>query len=232
MSARLQIWISRICAAVLLSFTPSCINEGSETIGGSEPFPEANRLGGNGGRTKPVGPRGAAATEVDDLPAQVAPETGTSGTINRQLLSWYSVKSNYDLVYRDVLGFYPEGRYNGCVAFLSAALRRIGVSVPIQGSSESVSLVTKPFSNHLEKNLGWLRISSANLLQPGDVVFTTDNPSYPGYPAHTYVFHSWTNKILGLAMVIDNQEFTHERNIHSKTSGYNFTPFSYALRSR
>jgi hypothetical protein len=227
MSGKFHPRVSLFFAALLMCQATACINEGSETIGGTIPMPALNPENGNRGA------RGPAAAG-DDL----RPSTDTEidqeavGGINRQLLSWYAVKSNYDQVYKDVLQFYPEGRYNGCVAFLSSALRRIGVRVPIQSSTESASLVTKPFSNHLEKDLGWVRISNAKLLRPGDIVFTTDNPSYPGYPAHTYVFHSWANQSIGLAMVIDNQDFTHERNIFSNTSGYNFTPFAYALRSR
>ena len=152
---------------------------------------------------------------------------------SKQLAAWYSQSSNYNLVMQDVKAFYPPLRYNGCVAFMSAALRRLGVAIPIAKSDpESPSLVTRPFSNYLENRLGWVRITTAASLSEGDIVFTRDNPSYPGYPAHVYMFHSWSNRALGIALVVDNQEFTHERNIYDNDVGFNFTPFAYALRAR
>jgi len=78
--------------------------------------------------------------------------------------------------------------------------------------------------------LGWMRINDANSLQPGDVVMTEDDRRYPGYPAHTYMFHSWSDRSAGIGWVIDNQDFIHERNVFGYGS-YNFTPFAYALRS-
>jgi hypothetical protein len=191
------------------------------------------RVGGTSRPTAPSQKNPHAATNPytpnrqDPLPD---PTLEGRANINRRLAEWYGVRSNYDLVYKDVLSFYPEGRYNGCVAFLSSALRRIGVDVPLDDKNESISLVTKPFSDYLEKKLGWKRVTSGRQLQAGDVVFTKDNRSYPGYPAHTYMFHSWSDKDRGLALVIDNQDFAHERNIYAGASGFNFTPFAYALR--
>lgn len=154
------------------------------------------------------------------------------GTANRELLAYYSLKGNYDKVYRDVLSFYPEGRSNGCVAFMSSALRATGTFVPKDRSinGENISLVTLPFSIYLQKTLGWKVITNSNDLEPGDVVFTEDEPKWPGYPAHTYMFHSWKDKSRGIGNVIDNQAFIHERNIFGFGT-FNFTPFDYALRS-
>ncbi|MEY2987793.1 MAG: hypothetical protein RJB13_1314 [Pseudomonadota bacterium] len=162
---------------------------------------------------------------------ETSPKT-VSKNFNKQLLEWYGQYSNYNLVMQDVKAFYPPLRYNGCVAFMSAALRRLGVFIPIAKSDpESPSLVTRPFSDYLENRLGWRRLSSASSLSEGDIVFTRDNPSYPGYPAHVYLFQSWSNRALGIALVIDNQDFSHERNIYDNDTGFNFTPFSYALRA-
>lgn len=151
---------------------------------------------------------------------------------NQALFEYYSQRENYNQVFSDVLKFYPTGRSNGCVAFMSSALRRVGVNIPlgVYVGGESVSLVTKPFSRYLTETLGWMRINDANSLQPGDVVLTEDDSRYPGYPAHTYMFHSWSNRSAGIGWVIDNQDFIHERNVFGYGS-YNFTPFAYALRS-
>lgn len=206
-----------------------CVFEPSETIE-VPTSEESQRLTGPLPRSKT--PRISAAKPVREQDQEQQPII--SAGMNQRLNSWFSVRENYDLVYRDVLKFYPDGRYNGCVAFLSAALRRLGTQVPlsaIDGTAESPSLVTKPFSNYLENSLGWKRIGSAANLQAGDIVFTRDNRSYPGYPAHTYMFHAWSDKSVGVALVIDNQDFTHERNIYSSGGGFNFTPYAYALRA-
>lgn len=231
---------TKLFYALLALQTSACIPETSETI------EVTNRMPSNGveerNNPSPSPARGggthrtpATAPEPDNLngqPSAPEPETPADEThTNQRLASWFSVRSNYDLVYKDVLTFYPEGRYNGCVAFLSAALRRIDVYIPLRTATESPSLITKPFSRYLEYSLGWNRIGGAQNLRRGDVVFTTDNASYPGYPAHTYMFLSWSDKTSGLALVIDNQDFTHERNIYSTVEGFNFTPYAYALRA-
>lgn len=214
--------------AVQLLFS-ACVFEPSETIE-MPTSEESQRL--TGPLPRPKAPRSSAAEPVLEPDQERQPSS--SANINQRLNSWFSVRANYDLVYRDVLKFHPDGRYNGCVAFLSAALRRLGTQVPLSasdGTAESPSLVTKPFSNYLENSLGWKRIGSAANLQAGDIVFTRDNKSYPGYPAHTYMFHTWSDKSVGVALVIDNQDFTHERNIYSSGGGFNFTPYAYALRA-
>ena len=150
---------------------------------------------------------------------------------NARLFEYYSVRSNYNSVYRDVLNWYGTTE-NACVAFLSSALRAIRISVPRSVDQEglNISLVTGPFRDYLRDNLGWTRMSSANDVLPGDVVFTLDDRQWPGHPAHVYMFHSWTNRDAGSGLVIDNQGFIHERNIFGYSSG-NFTPFQYAYRS-
>lgn len=160
------------------------------------------------------------------------PQRSIGGTGNRKAFDFYKVRENYDAVYREVLSFYPQGRRNGCVAFMSTALRMSGTPVPlsllIQG--ESVSLVTKPFAQYLTEYLKWKKILRPSELRPGDVVLTEDDKNYPGYPAHTYLFYGWSSQKDGIGLVIDNQDFVHERNIFGYGT-YNFTPFAYALRS-
>lgn len=175
---------------------------------------------------------GGSTCETMRWSASFLPPLASEGGANRKLLAFYGVRSNYDSVFEDVLSFYPAGRRNGCVAFMSSALRRTGISVPISGyiNGESVSLVTKPFAQYLQDRLGWIKITAANNLQPGDVVLTEDDARYPGYPAHTYMFYGWSSQRNGIGLVIDNQDFIHERNIFGYGT-YNFTPFAYALRS-
>ena len=234
----------RTSVLTALLSTIACIPETSETIEIGQPYPsqlddnpntsqnpnQSRRPQNSGGHRSPAAaPSNDDPAQVDTQPRQDSPVSQTN--INQRLANWFSVKNNYDLVYRDVLKFFPDGRYNGCVAFLSAALRRLDVYIPIQTETESPSLVTRPFSRYLENSLGWRRIGGPENLRSGDIVFTTDNASYPGYPAHTYMFYEWSDRSTGIALVIDNQDFTHERNVLKGGAGFNFTPFAYALRA-
>ena len=166
------------------------------------------------------------------------PESSDSTTVskeglaNQRLFAFYTKKPNYDKVFKEVLSFYPAGRSNGCVAFLSSALRQTQTFVPKDKimSGYNVSLVTIALSDYLTKTLKWKVIRNVNLLQPGDVVMTLPPAEYPGIPAHTYMFQAWKDRKNGIGIVIDNQDFSHERNIFGSGT-YNFTPFWYALRS-
>jgi hypothetical protein len=151
---------------------------------------------------------------------------------NTRLFQYYSQQANYNRVSNAVRRFYPEHRSNGCVAFMSEALRQSGIPVPLHGYLEGdrISLVTRPFSLYLSEELGWRTIMNASDLLPGDVMFTEDAPGWPGYPAHTYMFVRWFDRAKGIGIVVDNQDFMHQRNIFGYGT-FNFTPFAYALRA-
>jgi hypothetical protein len=178
---------------------------------------------------------GETATQNPNPPKPAEPIPPSEQSIslaNRRLFKFYTIKKNYDAVYQDVLTFYPTGRPNGCVAFLSTALRLSNTFVPRNKIMKgyNVSLVTSAFSSYLVDSLGWQVVRDHNKLEPGDVVMTLPSSDYPGIPAHTYMFQSWKNKSQGIGIVIDNQNFSHERNIFG-TGTFNFTPFWYALRA-
>lgn len=152
-------------------------------------------------------------------------------TLSR-LYDFYSKEENYHKVEDGVRKFYPGFRSNGCVAFMSEALRLCRYAVPNKPGlgGDNISLVTKPFSHFLSTTLGFQLINSPDKLLPGDVCFTTDAPGWPTFPAHTYLFCGWYDKSKGLGYVIDNQAFKHVRNIIDQYGDYNFSPFVYALR--
>jgi len=141
-------------------------------------------------------------------------------SVNSKMVAFYKVKSNYDKVFDDVMQWYGTTS-NGCVAFMSTALRMTGYSVPMG----EISLVTTPFSDFLISKR-WKRISLDQLL-PGDVCFSIET-DYPGYPSHTYCFLSWANISTKTAWIIDNQGFTHERNMLANGPK---DAFQYALRA-
>jgi lysozyme family protein len=159
------------------------------------------------------------------------PPVGTlpAGKITKELINFYSKASNYDKVYNNVMGWFGTTS-NACVAFVSTALRLTGYSVPFESNSEGgISVWTSALSKYLEGR-GWTRHTNADLLEPGDIVFTDDAPFTDKIPMHTYVFVKWSDKANRVAFVIDNQDFTHLRNINKAGGGFNFTPFEYFLR--
>lgn len=187
----------------------------------------------NGVHDLRVAPAGKAIPHMPGSGTGPAPTPApVSSVIQAKLNAFYSVKANYDAVYANVMSWFGTTS-QGCVAFMSTALRMVGVNIPLHYTvrGEDSSLVTLPFSIYLQENLGWKKITDQSELIPGDVCFTTDDPDWPGYPAHTYMFQEWTNKSDGIANVVDNQAFTHERNINEGGGGFNFSPWVYALRA-
>lgn len=174
---------------------------------------------------------GGQACESMRWSKSVLAAKSSEGSFNRKLAVFYSNQSNYNKVYDDVMNWYGT-KTNACVAFMSTAIRMAGLDIPKYGyyKGERISLVTLPFAGYLEDKLKWKRIEKADDLKSGDVVMTEDDRNWPGYPAHTYMFYSWSNKAKSIGNVIDNQGFIHERNIFGY-GDYNFTPFAYALRS-
>ena len=158
------------------------------------------------------------------LLATAAPARADTAT---ELVEWYGTKKHYRSVKKEVVGWHKTTK-NACVAFVSTALRRIGVDVPrdAEVDGEKVSRLTRPLSIWLEDRLGWQRIDDVDALLPGDVVFT-ENAEYPW---HVYVFHSWKDADARIARVIDNQGLLNERDVLGSGEG-NFTPFAYALRA-
>lgn len=155
------------------------------------------------------------------------PAAADAPDLGAQLVTWYGKKKHYKAVKREVLAWHKTTK-NACVAFVSTALRELGVDVPLDAKvdGESVSRLTRPFSLWLEDQLGWTRVTEVDDLIPGDVVFT----EHADYPWHVYVFHSWRDQSDHLARVLDNQGYLGVRDVLGTGPG-NFTPFAYALRA-
>ncbi|MBD2004847.1 peptidoglycan-binding protein [Trichocoleus sp. FACHB-40] len=163
-------------------------------------------------------------------PPLFKPQSISPDTITKHLHDFYSQRKNYDAVHRNVMGWFGTTK-NGCVAFVSSALRLSGYHVPKTNlDGANISLWTVSFSKYL-RSKGWKPFTDSKTLQPGDIVFTQEGGFGKGVPAHVYVFVSWDNKANQVAWVIDNQAFTHRRNINKGGGGFNFTPFAYYLRA-
>jgi hypothetical protein len=147
-----------------------------------------------------------------------------SQSITERLIDYYASAKNYRRVKRDVLRWHKTTR-NGCVAFVSTALRNIGVDIPLREKRDGygISRITFAFSGYLEER-GWQRLDAAEQLRPGDVVFTT------GYPDHVFVFHSWRERDEQSAKIIDNQGHLIDRAMFP-LRGSDDAAFAYALRA-
>jgi lysozyme family protein len=155
---------------------------------------------------------------------------GNVGNTTRRLHDFYSKENNYNSVYDNVMSWYGTTS-NGCTAFVSTALRLIGYDVPIEVNADgyNISLWTAALSGYLEDK-GWKRSTLANNMLPGDIVFTDDGGYDDDIPCHVYVFSKWHDSSKEVAWVIDNQDFTHRRNIYAGDGIFNFSPFAYFLR--
>jgi hypothetical protein len=162
--------------------------------------------------------------------ALAAPSTAEARRIpvGTRLHRYLSRVENDRAVRREVIAWHRTMR-NGCVAFASTALRRVGVSVPERGvrDGEGVSRITRAFSDFLEVELGWQRVARASELEVGDLVFTTDAACCPGYPAHVFVFQGWRSLARRIALATDNQGRRRPRPL-AGTEGID--RFAYALR--
>ncbi len=175
-----------------------------------------------------------------NITPQISPKSNlvlsnSSRRITQTLYEFYSDRNHYQAVFDNVMVWFGTTS-NGCVAFMSTALRLSGALniVPMPPSDDGgISLLTLDFSNFLEEE-NWARFTDWNLLEDGDIVFTKvgeDDPTpNEGFPAHTFMFAGWSDRDNNIALVIDNQDFIHERNILGSGSGFNFTPFEYFLR--
>jgi len=146
-----------------------------------------------------------------------------------KLYAYYTQPSNYRSVHKQVMDWFGT-THNACVAFISTAMRNVGLPVPraLNSKGYNISTWTAAFSDWLENTVGWQRITRLGDLTAGDVVFTLDIDGSRGIPAHVFVFAEWIDEKSTRARVIDNQGFLHVRDLMGSQG--NFTPFQYALR--
>lgn len=152
-------------------------------------------------------------------------------TLGERLGAYYGTRRGYREVKADVLRWHKT-THNGCVAFASSALRRVGVDIgeTTKVDGEGVSRITRAFVVFLETQLAWQRITDPHELRAGDLVFTTDAPCCPGYPAHVVMFVRWRDPRRLVARVVDNQGFGTSRPLRPG-AGTDVDPFAFALRA-
>lgn len=145
-------------------------------------------------------------------------------------LATYVASSANDRALRREVREWHRTMRNGCVAYASTALRHIGVDIAEKGKldGDGISRLTRGFSRHLEDNLGWMRVTDAAKLRPGDLVFTVD--VVPEYPAHVFVFHGWVDRRRAIARISDNTGHKKARPMFPG-AGSDIDAFAYALRA-
>jgi hypothetical protein len=164
------------------------------------------------------------------VPTLVTADPRPEPDLTARLHAYYATRAGYAKVHRDVMAWHKTTE-NGCVAFASTALRHIGVEIPLTGKKDGlgVSRITGAFARYLVEDLAWTRLEDPSKLRPGDLVFTTDHPCCPGYPAHVMVFDGWARRDRSAGRFIDNQGFRVVRALEH-TPGSLHDGFGYALR--
>jgi hypothetical protein len=165
----------------------------------------------------------AAGAFATSAPAERKATTGDA-------IARYVASATNDRAVRREVKRWHHTMTNGCVAYASTVLRRVGVDIAQDGKldGDGISRLTRGFSRHLEEHLGWQRITDAAALRPGDLVFTVD--VVPEYPAHVFVFHGWIDRRKQIARISDNTGYKKARPLFPPDGG-NIDPFRYALRA-
>lgn len=155
--------------------------------------------------------------------AQAAPRT-----TGEDLAAHLRSRAHDRAIRKDVLAWHHT-MSNGCVAYASTALRHVGVDIGERAvlDGDGVSRLTRGFVRFLEDH-GWTRVDDAAALVAGDLVFTTDAPCCPGYPAHVFVFLRWQHQRKQIARIADNTGFGKARPMSASGDR---DGFAFALRS-
>lgn len=164
----------------------------------------------------------AIAAVAVTVAARPATAGGDAGPAAARLVA---TDAGYRTVIRDLLGWHGT-RHNGCVAFVTTALRQVGVEVPDEtpaGPWSNPARVTFSLDRHLADQ-GWARIDDPAALRAGDVVFTT------GAPDHVMLFHGWANAHAQVARVSDNQRHGYRRPLRP-APGSALAGFGFARRA-
>lgn len=147
-------------------------------------------------------------------------------SIGSTLFLYMSNLNNRNSVLARAVALHNGVTSNNCAYMVSEALRRLGIGIPTDIS------MTNQVESHLIAR-GWKREMNLNLLQPGDICFTTDQYGnlLGGHSTHVFIFMGWANKEKTLMNICDNQtgrygSVFHTRSIYN-TSITDATAFFY-----
>lgn len=133
-------------------------------------------------------------------------------SIGSSLFLYMSDYNNRNSVYQKAVALHNGDAHNTCALTVSEAFRRIELNIPTS------TCRTNQVEDHL-KARGWKREMNLNLLQPGDICFTTDayGNLLGGHSTHTFIFMGWVNKEKTLMNICDNQIYTYGSVLHTRT---------------
>ncbi len=133
-------------------------------------------------------------------------------SIGSSLFLYMSDLKNRNSVLQKAVALHYGDPNNTCAITVSEALRRIGINIP-----NSICR-TNQVEDHLAAR-GWKREMNLNLLQPGDICFTTDKYGnlLGGHSTHTFIFMGWANKEKTLMNICDNQTGRYKSVLHERT---------------
>lgn len=133
-------------------------------------------------------------------------------SINSTLFLYMSDLNNRNSVYARAVAIHYGDPRNTCAITVSEVFRRIGVNMPIS------TVRTNQVEDHL-KARGWKREMNLNLMQPGDIGFTTDRYGnlLGGHSTHVFIFMGWANKEKTLMNISDNQVTRYGSVLHTRT---------------
>jgi hypothetical protein len=126
--------------------------------------------------------------------------------IGAKLANFLNSADNISSVLNRAVELHGGDPSNTCVYFSSEAMRRLGVTVPVETCN------TRQYLKYL-RAAGWVSTYDIKKLTPGSICFTTAD--WAGFPTHTFVFMGWVSSgNYTLANVADNQGNTvHVRNM-------------------
>lgn len=132
--------------------------------------------------------------------------------IGSSLFLYMSDLYNRNSVFQRAVVLHYGNPHNTCALTVSEALRRIKLNIPTS------TCRTNQVEDYLAVR-GWNREMNLNLLQPGDICFTTDvyGNFLGGHSTHTFIFMGWANKDKNLMNICDNQIYTYGSVLHTRT---------------
>ncbi len=132
--------------------------------------------------------------------------------IGSTLFLYMSSLENRNSVYAKAVKLHYGNPNNTCAITVSEAFRRLGVNMP------NSTIRTNQVEDHLVAR-GWKREMDLNLLQPGDICFTTDRHGnlLGGHATHVFIFMGWANKEKTLMNICDNQISRYGKVLHTRT---------------
>lgn len=153
--------------------------------------------------------------------------------LTNSIYNFLDKKDNRIKAYNSAVVLNNNNSSNTCVYFVSEVIRQNGI--PIAKSTANTSQLLDTLGV-----LRWKKDTDYKKLQPGDIVFTTDEyGNKKGTPSHTYVFMNWVEEgNYEYAYICDNQAkdygnmIYHKRNIKNidKANGTSKDAFSFFMK--